>query len=87
MGLTPGEFFRALPLSVEGLDYRVEDNTITIDHPEGKIVIHLTPSAGRRIGALLLPVTHVKFIFSGLDKLERAHFMDNLDLHFQRGGG
>ncbi len=87
MGLTPEEFFRALPCAVGELEYRVEGSRAAITHPEGTIDIHLTLASDRHIGALRLPVTHVEFVFSELSKLGQECFMDNLDLHFHRGGG
>ena len=87
MGLSQKEFMRTLPAAIAPLNFRRDDQTISIDHPGGSVQIRLQEMPDRRIGAIQIPKTSVGFRFSGLDEDERNHFMHRFDLHFQRGGG
>ena len=87
MGLTRSDFLRTLPAAVAPLDYRVDQDLVTIDHPAGRIEISLRPATERRLGSFRLPVVPMQFRFTGLDPAQRQSFMQRFDLHFQRGGG
>ncbi len=87
MGITFSEFLRTLPAAVAPLVYRVEDRTVTLEHPGGLIEIRLHATGERRLGAIRLPVTPVEFRFSGISQRQREQFLARFDLHYQRGGG
>lgn len=87
MGLTHKEFMRTLPAAVAPLQYRLQQDAVTISHPAGSIEIRLQPALERRLGAFRLPVIPMQFHFRGLDEHQRREFLDRFDLHFQRGGG
>ena len=87
MGLSHKEFMRTLPAAIAPLNFQLDDQTISIDHPGGNVQIRLQEMPDRRIGAIQIPKTSVEFHFPGLDEDERNHFMHRFDLHFQRGGG
>lgn len=87
MGLTLNEFLRSLPAAVSPLTYQVEGRVITIDHPEGAVVISLGETRERRIASLRLPATPVEFQFDGLGEEARERFMGRFDQYFHRGGG
>ena len=69
------------------LQYRLQQDAVTISHPAGSIEIRLQPALERRLGAFRLPVIPMQFHFRGLDEHQRREFLDRFDLHFQRGGG
>lgn len=87
MGLSHAEFFRSLPAVVGGRECRVDGATVTIQEPEGTVVIRLSAEAERRIALIRLPVTHVTFEFPDHDPAAAAAFMRRFERHYQRGGG
>ena len=87
MGMTHEEFMRTLPAAVSPLSVHAHPGGVVLRHPAGEIRIDLQPGPERRIAALRLPVLLVSFRFSGLDRAQRATFMERFDLAFHRGGG
>ncbi|MCW8889600.1 MAG: hypothetical protein OQL20_02940 [Sedimenticola sp.] len=87
MGLTLDDFLRSLPSAIEPLTHQRVGRVFTIPHPEGSVVISLGETGERRIASLSLPVTPVRFQFTGLDETARSLFMQRFDRYFQRGGG
>ncbi len=87
MGLSHAEFFRSLPAVVRGRDWRVDGAIVTIQEPEGPVVIRLSPQGERRIALIRLPVTQVTFEFPEHDSAAAAAFMRRFERHYQRGGG
>ena len=87
MGMTHKEFMRTLPAAVSPLSAHRRPGGGVVRHPAGEIRIGLQQEPERRIAALSLPVLLVSFRFSGLDRAQRATFMERFDLAFHRGGG
>lgn len=87
MGITHAEFIRSLPPAVQGYAYTVSGDTITVDGPQGPIVIRLGPQGERQIGLLRLPQTRVDFAFDDYAGETIHKFMSRFDLAFRRGGG
>ncbi len=53
----------------------------------GSVVVDLTKSDARRIGAVSIPVLYVVFRFDGVDRHTREAFMAAFDTRTHRGGG
>jgi len=87
MGLTENEFWRSLAPVLNGLNYLIEDRTITIKYCKGEIVIQLQTAFERKIASLKLPVLPVEIHFSDLTQSEHKLFLERFDRCFQRGGG
>ena len=87
MGIDHGDFFRLLARAVEGRPHEIDGATIRIQDAAGAIEITLSETTERRIALLSLPVTRVRFAYSGFTPEEAQAAMSRIDLHFQRGGG
>ncbi|HXH03737.1 MAG TPA: hypothetical protein VNN09_10515 [Candidatus Competibacteraceae bacterium] len=87
MGLTHAEFFRILPLALEGRDYRATADAVTLEGDGRRLCIRLAPQAERRIALLRLPVTRVEFEFYGYSAQETVAFLERFERHYRRGGG
>ena len=87
MGLTHSEFFRTLPAALARTPCTVQGHDVIISDPPRHLVISLSPEGRRRIAALSLPTTQVRFTFSGYSQQDIEQFMVRFDRAFQRGGG
>ena len=87
MGLTHSDFFRTLPAAVPGLPYTVQGADVIVTEDARRLQISLSPEGRRRIAALSLPTTQVRFTFSGYSSEDIDRFMGQFDRAFQRGGG
>ena len=87
MGLTHREFFRILPAALGRTPYTVQGHDVIITEGTRRLVITLSPEGRRRIAALSLPTTQVRFTFSGYSPQGIKQFMARFDRAFQRGGG
>ena len=89
MSISHRDFQRLLPAAVPG--YRLDGNgpQFQICHPDDDrlLTLDLGTERVRSIGALCLPVTDVRFRFSGFDQAGFEVFIERFDLAFQRGGG
>ncbi len=85
MAIGHREFLRTLTRALGGKPLAVEDGRITLREGAGRLEITLSPETERRIAGLTLPVTHVRFAYSGFQAPERHLAM--LERAFQRGGG
>ena len=88
MGLTRAQFFRDIGLAMRGIPYRIEDQQVIAGTADHGITISLRELPPRRLSALMvLPRCEVSIAFEGYDDQERAAFLAQFDLAYQRGGG
>ena len=85
MAISHRDFLRLLRRAMEGKELVVNGGTITLDENDRTLEITLSPETERRIGSISLPVTTVRFNYTGYD--EPAKHLALLDRSFQRGGG
>ena len=85
MGITHRDFLRILSRVVGEQNYRADGRRIIVEDGDRRLEITLSEESERRIALVVMPVTRVRFEFSGYDDPDQA--MLRLDRHFQRGGG
>lgn len=85
LGITHRDFVRILSRVVGEQNYRRDGRRIVVEDSDRRLEITLSEEKERRIALVVLPVTRVRFAFTGYDDPEQA--MLHLDRHFQRGGG
>ena len=87
MGLSHREFFRSLQTLAREWQCQIRIDGVLIDYDGGEIDIVLGKEGRRRIAAMSLPRTEVRFCFSRLTLLQRKKFFYRFDLAYRRGGG
>ena len=87
MGLSHREFFRSLQPLVREWQCQIRNDGVLIDYDGGEIDIVLGKEGRRKIAAISLPTTEVRFNFSRLSSLQRKKFLYRFDLAYRRGGG
>jgi hypothetical protein len=87
MGLSHLEFFRSLQPLAREWQCQIRDDGVLIDYDGGEIDIVLGKEGRRKIAAMSLPRTEVRFCFSRLNALQRKGFFYRFDLAYRRGGG
>ena len=87
MGLSHREFFRSLQTLAREWQCQIRNDGVLIDYDGGEIDIVLGKEGRRRIAAMSLPRTEVRFCFSRLTLLQRKKFFYRFDLAYRRGGG
>lgn len=87
MGLSHREFFRSLQPLEREWQCQIRDDGVVIDYDGGEIDIVLGKEGRRKIAAISLPRTEVRFGFSRLSALQREKFFYRFDLAYRRGGG
>ena len=87
MGLSHREFFRSLQTLAREWQCQIRIDGVLIDYDGGEIDIILGKEGRRRIAAMSLPRTEVRFCFSRLTPLQRENFFYRFDLAYRRGGG
>lgn len=85
MAITHRDFLRLLRRALGGQELAERDGAITLDEGNRALEITLSPECKRRIGALALPVTEVRFRYTGY--ADPARHLARLERSFQRGGG
>ncbi len=85
MAITHSDFVRLLARAVGHQDFQLADGKISLTEGGRKMEITLSEESERRIALVALPVTFVRFAFTGYG--DAAAEMKRIDLHFQRGGG
>ena len=85
MAITHRDFLRLLRRALGGRELAVRDGAVTLDEGGRRLEIALAPESERRIGALALPVTAVRFRYTGY--ADPARHLARLERSFQRGGG
>ena len=87
MGLSHREFFRSLQTLAREWQCQIRIDGVLIDYDGGEIDIVLGKEGRRRIAAMSLPRTEIRFCFSRLTLLQRKNFFYRFDLAYRRGGG
>ena len=87
MTITHADFHRLLPKALGDSNYTVDNDIIKIKINTGRITIYLQPESSRSIGALVLPVTHIKFVFENFNDAAQKEFFSQFDLAYHKGGG
>ncbi len=87
MGIDHADFVRLLPRALDGRAFRVDGNRIVIEDGALRLEITLGETSERRIALLTLPVTPVRFEFTGYSADEATAAMRRIDQAFLRGGG
>ncbi len=87
MTITREDFFRILPKALSEFQFEVNGNKVLCHIDNGRVEIDLTMGENRKIGALELPVMHVKFILNNISDEMRAKFFSKFDFAYQKGGG
>ena len=87
MGLSHREFFRSLQTLAREWQCQIRNDGVLIDYDGGEIDIVLGKEGRRRIAAMSLPRTEIRFCFSRLTPLQRKKFFYRFDLAYRRGGG
>ena len=87
MGLSHREFFRSLQTLAREWQCQIRIDGVLIDYDGGEIDIVLGKEGRRRLAAMSLPRTEVRFCFSRLTLLQRKKFFYRFDLAYRRGGG
>ena len=87
MGIDHADFLRLLPRALDGLAFTVNGNRIVIEDGARRLEIILGETSERRIALLTLPVTPVRFEFTGYHADEADAAMRRIDQAYQRGGG
>jgi hypothetical protein len=87
MGITRAEFLRLLPEAVGHADWQVEGDDISGMGTRPSWRIRLKEKAGRRFGAVEIPVLEVTLDLEGAPETDCAVFVSRFLLGFQRAGG
>jgi hypothetical protein len=85
MSINHRDFLRLLAHAVDGKNIRVNGLEIVVDEGNRRLDVLLSEESERKIALITLPVTWVRFTFSGYDDPEGE--MARIDRTFQRGGG
>jgi len=87
MTITHADFFRLLPLAINGLEWHRNGNTVLIEDNHRTVCIVLEPEKIKEIGSLSLPITKIRIQCDGFTQEELRGFLQRFDLSYQRGGG
>jgi hypothetical protein len=87
MGITRAEFLRLLPVAVGHAPWRIEGDDISGEGTRLSWRIRLKEKAGRRFGAVEIPVLEVALDLEGASEAGCAEFLSRFLLGFQRAGG
>lgn len=87
MSITRTEFLRLLPAALGGLPIRRSGNRFCALEDQREIIIELSASDMRRIGALVLPRLNVSLSLLGGSEGDWVACQRRFDQAYQRGGG
>ncbi len=87
MGIDRADFLRLLPRALDGRAFTVNGNRIVTEEGARRLDITLGETSERRIALLTLPVTHVRFEFTGYSEDQATAAMRRIDQAYRRGGG
>jgi len=87
MGCTEAEWLGWMPRAMREHAWHREGNQLVVAIGAGRLTITWLPLPERRIALLRMPRLLVRFVFEGLDAVQRQTFMKPFDLTIQRGGG
>ena len=85
MAITHRDFVRLLVRALGHDKFKLVNGKISVTDGARKLEITLSEESERRIALVALPVTFVRFAFTGYD--DAAGEMAHIEFHFQRGGG
>ncbi len=87
MSSSLNEFYRLVPRLLEGINYRLEANSVSFDYEDGNISIRTGVQREKKIASLVLPLIEVTIEFSALDETSIEQFLHHFGKIYQRGGG
>ncbi len=87
MGITYSDFFRLLPKAMGEHPYTINGSVVNAEVDSGKLTISLGEQQERRIALMRIPFVIVSFDFDSVNDEGIEAFVQQFDLHFQRGGG
>ena len=87
MTISHADFLRSLPAALNNAAYKINGNEITVEWENRGLQIILSGESVRSFGPVLLPVTHVEYVFSGYSEPEIQQFLEHFDMCYRRGGG
>ncbi len=87
MGISHQEFFRVMTRALEGRDYAIDGNRLSIQDKDRRMEMILADQSERRLGMVVLPVTRIRIELSGYGAEDAALAIAWFDRRFQRGGG
>ena len=87
MSITREDFFRILPKALKDFRFEINGDNIKCQMESGNIQIFLNNGDKRKIGALELPVIHIKFVLENVSDEKRTEFFTKFDFAYQKGGG
>ena len=87
MTITHADFFRLLPKALADYQFITSNQEIQVKLATGYVNIQLMPETTRKIGSLLLTITHVTFHFENTAQDEMQLFFDKFNPAYQKGGG
>lgn len=89
MGYSQDEFCRVLPAAMRDWAVTGSETSWRVASPDGTDVarLELRPRPARRIGALRIPVLHVRIAFLNEDPEIRHDFLRRFERGFHKGGG
>ncbi len=87
MTISHREFFRLLPDSIEGMQYRIAGHNVIFEDDNRTFKILLSDETVRKLATLVLPVTHLRLELNGFTETEQLIILKRFDLAYQKGGG
>jgi hypothetical protein len=87
MGVTHADFFRSVRPLLEGKDYTLRSDGVTVQLDPGAVEIRLGPEGKRSLGNFHLPRTRVELRFQDCAPEAIDAFIASFDTRFRRGGG
>ena len=88
MGITHKDFYAELPVLLENIPYRQQEDVISLQLHGKQMEIVLGPEQVREVGPMVrLPVTLVTLNFTDFTKQEINDFVRHFNLRFMKGGG
>ena len=88
MATSRPEFFRNLDIALQGMDYAIDGDRVTMGADGRTVEISLSPLPARVLSALLrLERWQVRIALEGYGAADERAFMERFDQVFQRGGG
>jgi hypothetical protein len=87
MAITIPSFFRLLPRALDGRDYTIDGQTVTVAEEGRGVTITIEEAPPRRIALVVIERCIVTLTFAGFDDTQREAFLTLFDRAYQRGGG
>ena len=87
MGMTHADFFRSFPNVLQGEQFSINGDRVSILSESGTWTIELGPESTRNIALLTLPRIIVTLKFEHYKEIDRISALERFDRAFQRAGG